>query len=148
MPNLETGDVSTGGLSPKTVAAIMAAENARRPVMKQYQVTVNGEVFQVDVVEVASTVARSVPVVPPNPPALPMPAGLGDNSAIRSPLPGTVTSVNVKVNQAVKAGDVLLVLEAMKMENDLTISRDGTVSAVHVKAGTAVKSGEVLISIE
>jgi glutaconyl-CoA decarboxylase len=66
---------------------------------------------------------------------------------VASPLPGTVLRVNVAVGQAVKAGDVLLVLEAMKMENDITAPSEGIVNAIHVASGVTVQTGDPLVSL-
>ncbi|MCL2564004.1 MAG: biotin/lipoyl-binding protein [Oscillospiraceae bacterium] len=116
--------------------------NIGRAVMKRYQVTVDGEIFKVDVAEVA---ALPAPVPPPDLPPIPASAELGDNRTVKSPLPGVVACVNVEAGQVVKAGDVLLVLEAMKMENDVIAFCDGVVSAVCVEAGATVQSGDVLV---
>ena len=76
----------------------------------------------------------------------PAPAAPGANT-VASPLPGTILRVNVAVGQAVKAGDVLLVLEAMKMENDITAPGNGVVSAIHVASGATVQTGDALVSL-
>ena len=62
-------------------------------------------------------------------------------------MPGTINRVNVKAGDAVKKGDVLLVLEAMKMENDICAPADGTVAAVHVSQGASVKNDDVLVTL-
>ena len=117
--------------------------------MKKYNVTVNGETFSVDVVEVGGAAAPAAPVVASAPAAAPAaaPAPSASGNSINSPLPGTVIRVNVSVGQAVKAGDVLMVLEAMKMENDITAPGDGVVSALHVAANATVQSGDPLVSL-
>ena len=66
---------------------------------------------------------------------------------VAAPMPGTILAVNVQNGAAVKKGDVLFVLEAMKMENEIFASADGTVSGISVSAGDAVNSGDVLVSI-
>ena len=118
--------------------------------MKKYNVTVNGETFAVEVEEIggsapvaAAAAPAAAPAASPAPKAAPAPTG----NAITSPLPGTVLRINVAVGQAVKAGDVVLVLEAMKMENDITAATDGTVSAIHVNVGATVQTGDALISL-
>ena len=73
-------------------------------------------------------------------------AAAGANT-IESPLPGTILKVNVAAGQAVKAGDILMILEAMKMENEILAPEDGTVSAVHVQVGATVQSGDPLVSL-
>ena len=130
--------------------------------MKKYNVTVNGEVFSVEVEEIGGTAipqAASAPVIPisapisapvpiPTPAPAPVapPVASGGNT-VASPLPGTVLRVNVAVGQAVKSGDVLLVLEAMKMENDITAPGAGVVSAIHVASGSTVQTGDALVSL-
>ena len=76
----------------------------------------------------------------------PAPAAAGAG-AIVSPLPGTVTSVAVAAGAQVKRGDLLLVMEAMKMENDIRSDRDGVVKAVYVAAGKTVMQGDPLVEI-
>lgn len=67
--------------------------------------------------------------------------------AVRAPLPGTINAVAVTVGQAVKKGQPVVVLEAMKMENNINAECDGTVSAVHVAKGDSVKEGAILVTI-
>lgn len=74
-----------------------------------------------------------------------VPAGAG--SAVRAPLPGTINAVSVTVGQAVKKGQTVVVLEAMKMENNITAECDGTVTAVHVSKGDSVREGAILVTI-
>ena len=69
-------------------------------------------------------------------------------NAIKAPLPGTITSINVKVGDEVKAGDTLLVLEAMKMANNIEAEKDGKVTAICVKAGQSVMEDDALVVIE
>ena len=75
------------------------------------------------------------------------PRATGGDSAIKSPLPGTILTVNVKTGDAVKKGDVLLVMEAMKMENNIMASKDGVVGSVYVAAGQTVMQEDALIDI-
>lgn len=76
------------------------------------------------------------------------PQGAGEGKAVNAPLPGVVTKVLVSVGQAVKKGETVVVLEAMKMENNITAECDGTVSGVAVKAGDSVMEGAVLVTIK
>ena len=76
----------------------------------------------------------------------PVVAAAGAN-AIVAPLPGSVVSISVKAGDAVKAGQQLAVIEAMKMENEILAPADGTVKAVHVSAGQAVQQGDALIEL-
>ncbi len=72
---------------------------------------------------------------------------LSTKGAITSPLPGTILKIEVTVGQSVKRGDRLIVLEAMKMENDILSDRDGKVSAIQVSQGASVREGQTLIEI-
>jgi glutaconyl-CoA/methylmalonyl-CoA decarboxylase subunit gamma len=68
-------------------------------------------------------------------------------TTITAPMPGTVLSINVKVGESIKKGQVLLILEAMKMENEITASVDGSITSVNVNEGASVNTGDVLVSI-
>lgn len=81
------------------------------------------------------------------PAAAPAAAGPGAGKGVKAPLPGVVTAVKVKVGQAVKKGETVLVLEAMKMENNITAEADGTVTGICVAAGDSVMEGTVLLTI-
>ena len=67
---------------------------------------------------------------------------------INAPMPGTILDVKVSAGDAVKSGDVLAILEAMKMENEIMAPSDGTVAGVHVKKGDSVNSGDLLVSLQ
>ena len=71
----------------------------------------------------------------------------GKGTAVRAPLPGTINAVAVNVGQAVKKGDTVVVLEAMKMENNIGAECDGTITAVHVSKGDSVREGAILVTI-
>ena len=86
----------------------------------------------------------AAPVAAPAPAAAPAPVA-GDGTKVPSPMPGTILSVNVSVGQAVKSGEVLLVLEAMKMENDIVAPCDGTVKQLLVSKGSTVNTDDVLV---
>lgn len=114
--------------------------------MKQLKVTVNGKVYDVCVEEVGEV--ASAPVVASTPAASVAPAApvaTANGEKVCAPMPGTVMSVKVSNGQSVKKGDVLIVLEAMKMENEIFAPCDGTVAAVNVSNGDAVESGKVLV---
>lgn len=71
----------------------------------------------------------------------------GSGTAVRAPLPGTINAINVAVGQDVKKGQTVVVLEAMKMENNITAECDGKVTAVHVSKGDSVREGAILVTI-
>ena len=97
-------------------------------------------------VEAPKPVAR--PSVAPEAPAAPAAAvAAGAGSPIKAPLPGTITELKVNVGDTVKKGDILLVLEAMKMQNNIESEYDGTVTAITVKQGETVMEGAVLLTI-
>lgn len=109
------------------------------------EVSVNGESFIVEreqkpVVERKKVVAK--------PAAKPAEGGDEMQDALRSPLPGTIVEIKAKVGDAVKEGDSLIVLEAMKMDNNLTAERDGVVKAILVEEGDAVKENTPLVTFE
>lgn len=122
----------------------------------KYIVTLNNKNYEVDVTEteavitaitdvVAPVAAPSAPApVAPAPAAPAAPVAAVDGEKVVSPMPGTILNVNAAVGQAVKAGDVLFILEAMKMENEIVASSDGTVKQVLVSKGATVNTGDVL----
>jgi len=124
--------------------------------MKTYNVYVNGNAYVVQIEEAGASVAAPVPVPVPVPVAAPAPASApvtapaaapvaaGDNT-VTCPMPGTILSVAVKAGDSVKAGDILMILEAMKMENEILAPEDGVVASVAVAKGAAVNTGDVLV---
>ena len=105
--------------------------------MKKYNVTVNGTAYEITLEAVdASDVKAAAPSAP-----------AAGGETVSSPMPGTILSVNVTNGAAVKKGDVLMVLEAMKMENEIMSPCDGTVTSVNVSKGAAVETGAVLCVI-
>lgn len=115
--------------------------------MKKYKVNVNGTVYEVEIELMDSNAvsAAAAPAAPVASVAAPVQAGAGET--ILAPMPGTILAVNAAAGQDVKKGDVLFILEAMKMENEIMAPRDGKVSAVNVAKGAAVQSGTVLCTI-
>lgn len=95
----------------------------------------------------APTAAPAAPVVAAPTTTEAAPSGAGEGTPVKAPLPGVVTKINVSVGQQVKKGENVLVLEAMKMENNITAEADGTVSGIAVKAGDSVLEGAVLLTI-
>ena len=110
--------------------------------MKKYRVNVNGTVFEVEIEEM--TGAPAAPAAAPAPAAPAVPAG---GEKITAPRPGTILAVNVANGSAVKKGDVLMILEAMKMENEIMAPCDGAVTSVAVTKGASVESGTLLCTI-
>ena len=134
--------------------------------MKNLRITVNGTPYDVQVEEVgasAAPVAPAAPVAAPVAAPAPQPASPAAPAAapapapaapaagaevISSPMPGTILSINVEAGKNVKKGDVLVVLEAMKMENEIMAPKDAVVAAVHVNKGDSVDSGTPLVSLQ
>lgn len=133
--------------------------------MKNLKVTVNGRAYDVQVEELAAGApavaaapvaapapapAAAAPVAAPAPAAAPAvaPVAAAGSIKITAPMPGTIVKVNVTAGQKITKGTVLVVLEAMKMENDIMAPQDGTVSAVHVNQGATVNSNDLVVSME
>ena len=119
--------------------------------MKAYKVNVNGNVYEItleiiDKEEIKNAPAAQATAPAPAPSAPAAPASSG-SVTINAPMPGTILKVNVANGQAVKKGDVLMVLEAMKMENEIMAPSDGTVASVNVQVGASVDSGAVLCTL-
>ena len=113
--------------------------------MKYYNITVNGVAYSVSVEE---TAAGAAPVAAAAPAAAPKAAaGAAGAVTVKAPMPGNILDVKVKAGASVKAGDVLVILEAMKMENEILAPQDGTVASVNVNKGDTVNSGDVLVSM-
>ena len=135
----------------------------------KYNVTLNGKIYEVDVTETDAIVTgisqvpvmAAAPVAPvaapvaapaveaaPEAPAAPAaPVAVADGTQIKAPMPGTVLAVKKSVGDAVKAGDVVVVLEAMKMENDIVAPCDGTVKSINAPKGSTVNTDDVLAVI-
>ena len=125
---------------------------------KKFNVTVNGTTYEVEVEEVKAAGGAPKAAAPAAPKAAPAPApkaaapapaakvaaGAGEHS-IDAPMPGKVVKLVAEEGAAVKAGDVLLILEAMKMQNEITADADGTVKKFNVAAGQSVKAHESLV---
>jgi biotin carboxyl carrier protein len=148
----------------------------RRKPLRRFKVKVNDEIFEVEVEEVGREVRAARPVVqPPSaqpvqvvapapkapqpPPAAPKPAtappavpsagagAQGDGEAVRAPIPGVISAIKVASGNQVKKGQVLLILEAMKMQNEILAPFDATVTGVAVSQGASVQTGDVLVTL-
>ena len=122
-------------------------------IMKNYRITVNGVAYDVAVEEMGEGAAASTPAPaaapkPAAPKAVPAAAAGAGAIKINSPMPGNILSVKASAGQAVKKGDVLMILEAMKMENEICAPQDGTIASVQVSAGDSVESGDVLVTMD
>lgn len=125
--------------------------------MKNYTITVNGTPYNVTVEDANGSAApvaaapapAAVPASAPAPapaaaPAAPAAAGF---VSVDAPMPGNILDIKVSNGASVKAGDVLLILEAMKMENEIVAPQDGTVASVNVNKGDTVEAGQTLVSL-
>ena len=110
--------------------------------MRKFNITVSGKTYEVLVEEVG---AASAPVAAA--PVAPVAAAPANGTTVSAPMPGTILDVKVTNGQAVKEGDVLCVLEAMKMENDIQAPCDGTVVAIQATKGSSVETGAPLVTI-
>ena len=135
--------------------------------MRYFTITVNGKTYSVQVEETSTPVAAPVyapapvaaapapiaaapapaPAAAAEAPAAPAASGTQGSIVINSPMPGTIIDIKVAVGQAVKSGDVLCILEAMKMENEILAPSDGTIASLNVTKGGSVDSGDVIITL-
>ena len=120
--------------------------------MKVYKVNVNGTMYEVTL-EVMEGAAPAAPAAAPAPAAAATPAATpaaapAGGEGVSAPMPGTILAVNVANGDAVKKGDVLFILEAMKMENEIMASCDGTIAGLNIAKGASVASGDVLCTIQ
>ena len=118
--------------------------------MKKYRVTVNGTVYEIELEELTGA-APAAPVAAPAAapaPAAPAAAAPAGGEQVTSPMPGNILAVNVAAGDTVKRGQVLMVLEAMKMENEIMCPCDGRVVSVNTSKGATVESGTLLCVIQ
>ena len=133
--------------------------------MRKFNVTVNGVAYDVEIEEVGAVASAPVaapaapvaapaaapkaaaPAAAPAPKAAPAAQGKAGAVAIKAPMPGTILKINVKGGDSVKKGDVVCVLEAMKMENDICAPEDGVVSSLEVAQGASVATDAVLVTL-
>ncbi len=133
--------------------------------MKKYNITVNGTAYEV-IVEEAGSVATPAPVytaptpapvapaqtsapaaAPAAPAAKPAAPSAQGSVTVAAPMPGTILDVKVSAGQSVKKGDVICVLEAMKMENDIPAPQDGVIASVNVQKGASIGAGDVIVTL-
>lgn len=128
--------------------------------MKKFQITFKGQVYELDVEEIGSSpsapvVNKSVSAPAPTPVATPAPAKAPAAKAaapagaktVVAPMPGKIFKINVQKGDVVKRGDVICILEAMKMENEIMASQDGKIGDISVSVGQTVSTGDVLAVI-
>ena len=125
--------------------------------MRKFMINVNGKSYEVEVEEVGGTAPAYTPGAPvaPTPAAAPAPAapkaqapsGSEGSVKVTSPMPGTILRINANVGDKVTKGQPIVVLEAMKMENDIVAPEDGTVSSINVTSGQSVNSGDVIATL-
>lgn len=126
--------------------------------MRKFMINVNGNSYEVEVEEIKEGVTAAPQAVPapraaaPAPKAAPKPAAApaavpAGASTVTAPMPGTILSINVKAGDTVKKGQVLCILEAMKMENEIMAGADGTIASVGVSQGDSVSTGQVLFAL-
>lgn len=124
--------------------------------MKKFQITFKGQVYELDVEEISGTtpvVGKTAPAAAPistpvaaptlTPKAAPSVAPTGAKT-VSAPMPGKILAVNIKPGDSVKRGDVIFILEAMKMQNEIMASQDGKISDISVTVGQTVSTGDVL----
>lgn len=128
--------------------------------MKNYTITVNGTPYNVTVEDAngsaapvaAASAPAAAPASAPAPapaaaPAAPAAPAAAGSVSVDAPMPGNILDIKVSNGASVKAGDVLLILEAMKMENEIVAPQDGTVASVNVNKGDTVEAGQTLVSL-
>lgn len=116
--------------------------------MKKYRVNVNGSLYEIEIEEMAAPAKMSAAApaaAPAAPAAAPAPASAG--AQVKAPMPGTILDVKVQAGQSVKKGDVLVILEAMKMENEICAPSDGKITGVNVRKGDSVETQALLCTI-
>lgn len=124
--------------------------------MRMFKVRVNGNEYEVEIEELSDAAGSTRPSPPPSParslrqetPApQPQLKESATGNAVTAAIPGTILDVRVKQGDQVKRGDTLLILEAMKMENEIMAPRDGKIDGIHVEKGAAVNVGTVLVTL-
>lgn len=116
--------------------------------MKAYKVTVNGTAYEITLEAIDAADVKAAPAVAaaPAPASAPAAAPAGGET-VNAPMPGNVLDIKVANGASVKKGDVLIILEAMKMENEIVAPQDGTVASVNTSVGEQVEAGAVLVTL-
>ena len=128
--------------------------------LRKFKITVDGTEYLVEMEEIGGSPAPAAPVAVPTPPVTvasepvaptptptPVASAPAGADAMPSPMPGTILKILVAVGETVTENQPLMILEAMKMENEIVAGHAGTVSAIHVGTGQAVNAGDALITI-
>ena len=115
--------------------------------MKKYRVNVNGSLYEIEIEEMDASAAKSAPAAAPAPAAKPAAAPVGAGTKVNAPMPGTILDFKVQAGQSVKRGQVLVILEAMKMENEIQAPCDGKITGVNVRKGDSVETAALLCTI-
>ncbi len=127
--------------------------------MRKFNIKVNGTAYEVEVEEIGGAVSSapaasapvSAPAAAPAPkaeaPKVAAPSGSAGSVKVEAPMPGTVLRVNVNVGDTVEEGQAVVILEAMKMENEIAAPKSGTVASINATQGSAVNTGDLLITL-
>ena len=115
--------------------------------MKSYTITVNGKAYAVTVEEGAASGVAAAPAAAPAPAPAAAPAGTAGSIRVEAGAAGKVYSIDAKIGQAVKAGDSVVTIEAMKMEIPVVAPQDGTVASIDVAVGDAIEAGALLATL-
>ena len=113
--------------------------------MKKYRVNVNGSLYEIEIEEMSAPATMSAAA--PAAKAAPVAAAPAGGQKVEAPMPGTILDIRVQAGQSVKKGDVLVILEAMKMENEIMAPCDGKVTGVNVRKGDSVETAALLCTI-
>lgn len=130
--------------------------------MRKFNIKVNGTAYEVEVEEIGGAAvyapapsavsapaapAASAPAAKQEAPKVAAPSGSAGSVKVEAPMPGTVLRVNVKVGDTVEEGQAVVILEAMKMENEIAAPKSGTVASINAAQGSAVNTGDLLITL-